>query len=147
MQSKLERYKLFHRLSQTECALIERQGEWVRARQGQTLIVERRPNEAVYIVDQGRVDVRLSDSVGTTIDLASLGPGMMVGEYSLIDSLPAAASAVAASDAILFRIRHAKLNELLEANDRAGRIVYRNLLGILVERLRAANAELDLFNA
>lgn len=147
MQNTLGRFKLFQRLNEDECALIERGGEWVRARQGQTIIVEHRTNKAFYIVIEGSVDVRLSDSMGTDIQLASHGPGMMIGEYSFVDGLPAAASAVPATDSVLFMIRHEKLNEILESHDRIGRIVYRNLLGMLVERLRAANAELDLFNA
>lgn len=147
MQSSLGRYKPFEKLSDQECALIEQSGEWVRARRGQTIIAEQKSNKAVYIVAEGSVDVRLCDSLGTNIELASHGPGMMIGEYSFIDGLPAAASAVTATDAVLFRISHDKLNEILETHDRIGRIVYRNLLGILVGRLRAVNAELDLFNA
>lgn len=147
MQNSLGRYKLFHRLNDDECAMIERSGDWVRVRKGQTIIAEQRPNQSVFIVIEGRVDVRISDSVGTNIDLASHGAGMMIGEYSFIDGLPAAASVAPSTDAVLFAIRHEKLNEILETHDRIGRIVYRNLLGIWVERLRASNAELDLFNA
>lgn len=147
MQNTIGGYKLFHRLSDEECALIERNGEWVRARKGQTIIAEQRINKAFFIVVDGSVDVRILDSMGTNIDLASHGPGMMIGEYSFIDGLPAAASAVAATDAGLFVISHVKLRHILESHDRIGRIVYRNLLGMLVERLREANAELDLFNA
>lgn len=127
--------------------MIERSGDWVRVRKGQTIIAEQRPNQSVYIVIEGSVNVRISDSAGTNIDLASHGAGMTIGEYSFIDGLPAAASVVPSTDAILFAIQHDKLNEILETHDRIGRIVYRNLLGILVERLRASNAELDLFNA
>lgn len=147
MQNTLGRFKLFHRLNEQECALIERGGEWVRAKRGQTIIAEHHTNKAFYIVIEGSVDVRLSDSVGSSIELASHGPGMMIGEYSFIDGLPAAASAVPGTDSVLFMIRHEKLHEILENNDRIGRIVYRNLLGMLVERLRAANAELDLFSS
>lgn len=147
MQNTLGRFKLFHRLNEHECALIESGGEWVRAREGQIIIAEQRSNKAFYIVMEGAVDVKLSDSMGTNIELASHGPGMMIGEYSFVDGLPAAASVTAAADSVLFMIPHDKLNEILESNDRIGRIVYRNLLGLLVERLRAANAELDLFKA
>lgn len=147
MQNNLGKFKPFERLVDEERALIEQSGEWVRARKGQVIIAEQKPNRAFYIVIEGSVNVRLLDSSGTNIDLASHGPGMMIGEYSLIDGLPAAASAVAATEAVLFRITHQKLDEILEKHDRIGRIVYRNLLGILVGRLRAANAELDLFRA
>jgi CRP-like cAMP-binding protein len=145
MQNNLGKFKPFERLMDEECALIERSGEWVRARKGQIIIAEQKSNKAFYIVAEGSVNVRLVDSSGTNIELASHGPGMMIGEYSFVDGLPAAASAVTATEAVLFRITHQKLNEILEKHDRIGRIVYRNLLGILVERLRATNAELDLF--
>lgn len=147
MQNSLAQYTPFRGLSDEECGLIERSGEWVRARRGQIVIAEQKSNKAVYIVAEGSVDVRLSDSAGVNIDLASLGPGMLIGEYSFVDGLPAAASAVTATEAVLFRITHEKFNEILEGHDRIGRIVYRNLLVILVARLRAVNAELDLFNA
>lgn len=147
MQSSLGQFRPFARLSDAECELIEQSGEWVRARRGQVIIAEQKSNKAFYIVVEGSVDVRLSDSAGTNINLASHGPGMMIGEYSFIDGLPAAASAVTATEAVLFRITHDKLNGILESRDRIGRIFYRNLLGILIERLRESNAELDLFNA
>lgn len=147
MQNSLGQYKPFERLSDEECALIERSGEWVRARRGQIIIAEQKANRAVYLVVEGSVNVRLSDSAGTSIELASHGPGMLIGEYSFIDGLPAAASAVTTTEAVLFRITHDRLNEILESHDRIGRVVYRNLLGILVGRLRAVNAELDLFGA
>lgn len=145
MQNTLGRFSLFHRLSEQECALIEHGGEWVHVQKGQTIITEQQANRAFYIVIEGSVDVRISDSVGSNIELASHGPGMMIGEYSFVDGLPAAASAVSATDSVLFMIRHDRLDEILESHDRIGRIVYRNLLGMLVERLRATNAELDLF--
>lgn len=62
-------------------------------------------------------------------------------------SLPAAASAVTITESLFFIIHHDKLNGILEKHDRIGRIVYKNLLAVLVERLRASNAELDLFRA
>ncbi|MFZ0487259.1 MAG: cyclic nucleotide-binding domain-containing protein, partial [Arenicellales bacterium] len=111
MQNTLGRFKLFHRLSEQECALIEAGGEWVRARTGETIIAEQRANKAFYIVIEGAVDVRLSDSVGSSIELASHGPGMMIGEYSFLDGLPAAASVVPATESVLFMISHDKLND------------------------------------
>lgn len=147
MQNNLGKYQPFERLSDEECALIEQNGEWVKARKGQIVIAEQKTNRAFYIVAEGSVNVRISDFTGANIELASHGPGMMIGEYSFIDGLPAAASAVTATEAVLFRITHQKFNEILENHDRIGRIFYRNLLGILVGRLRAANAELDLFGA
>lgn len=145
--SSLADNRLFHRLNEHECALIEHAGQWVQARKGQAIIAEREVNRALYLVMEGSVDVRISDSMGTSMDLATHGPGMMIGEYSFIDGLPAAASAVATSDSVLFMINHERLNAMLEKYDRIGRIVYRNLLAVLVERLRASNAELDLFCA
>ena len=147
MQNTIGEYPLFQRLSDEECSLIESNGEWVRARNGQTIIAEERMNKALFIVVEGSVDVRLLDSTGTNIQLASDGPGMMIGEYSFIDGLPAAATAVATTDVGLFVISHVKFRHILETHDRIGRIVYRNLLEVLVKRLREANAELDLFSA
>lgn len=139
--------RLFHRLNEHECALIEHAGQWIQARKGQAIITEGKANKALYLVMEGSVDVRISDSMGMSMDLATHGPGMMIGEYSFIDGLPAAASAVATSDSVLFMIGHDRLNTMLEKYDRIGRVVYRNLLAVLVERLRASNAELDLFCA
>jgi len=145
MTSLIAHLRPFQRLNDEECALVEDAGNWVRVPGGRQFITEQQCNDAMYVVARGSVNVRFSDSIGTSLDLAAQGPGMVIGEYSFVDGQPAAASAVAAEDSVLFMIGHRRLEEILEQNDRIGRIVYRNLLRMLVERLRAVNAELDLF--
>lgn len=145
MSRTLTSFDLFQGLTEEDCQLIENNGKWILAQQGQMIIAEHQSNDSLFLIAEGAVDVRLTDHMNYEIVLARHGVGMMIGEYSLVDGLPAAASAVPSADSVLFAIPHEKLNQIFAQNDRIGRIVYKNLLKILVRRLRDANAELDLF--
>ena len=69
--------------------------------------------------------------------------GDFFGEYSLIDSKPASASVIATQAGELIKITKHNMDNILENNDRIAKIVYLNILKILVERLRHINREYD----
>jgi CRP-like cAMP-binding protein len=132
------------------CQCLERlytRGTPVTLAAGDTLIDEGTPNEHLYFVLSGLLRVVLPKRGGrvTEVRLGRLGPGECIGEYSLLDSKTASASVRAASAAIVLRLEASTLEAALAAHPEAGCRVYRNLLARLVARLRAKDAELDLF--
>ncbi len=119
---------------------------------GTTLIAEGQIGDALHILLSGQLDVSLlkanrgrNDNRFSDIHLNTLRPGDCFGEYSLIDAQPASASVIVSEAAeILVITRHAFQALIAASQDRLGKILYHNLLRILVRRLRKKDKELDL---
>ena len=142
----LIRNRLLKGLHADHLRLIEKAGKLVRVRPHEIVIHENRPNEYIYLLVSGSVNVILPDATGRTgVPLANLQPGDCFGEYSFVDSQAPNTRVLAAEPTELFRIRHREFETLLDSNTTIGRTIYRNLLTHLVNRLRDSNAELDLF--
>ena len=119
--------------------------------QGWMVLAEGQHSEALYVVLSGHLKVMLltvdhRDHPNRVRDiyLHALSPGGCFGEYSLIDSEPASASVIAAEPAELLKITGKDFQTVAAHNDRLAKIIYCNLLHILVRRLRKKDQELDL---
>jgi CRP-like cAMP-binding protein len=76
--------------------------------------------------------------------LNTMGHGECFGEYSMLDDMPASASVVATEAGKALRIDQARFKNFLASEDRIGRLVYRNMLKLLVERLKLREGARDL---
>ena len=114
---------------------------------GEVLIEEGAENNATYLLLEGELKISRPDRPDrlTGLTLGYRGPGDLIGEYSLLDGLPAAATVTVEKAGSVYWIEHAVLRELLASSPEIGAIVYRNMLGYLVGRLRAQDEELDIF--
>jgi len=108
-------------------------------RAGVNLIAVEQPGEVLYIVLAGTVKVYVEQADGTEVILAILGPGEIVGEMSVVDSLQRSASVVTLEDATLARIDRRAFWAALEANPQ----LTTNLVMILSRRLRLANTRVQ----
>lgn len=126
---------------------MDEMGETVTLGTGEVLMHEGDEPRYFYMVVDGQLEVFLPMTVDriSEVKLASAGAGVCIGEYSFVDQRRLSASVRALTEVKLFRLSHEDFQAFLEANTAIGYIVLRNLLGTLVKRLRAANAEFDLF--
>ena len=93
---------------------------------------------ASYVVMDGMVDVVAHGSV-----IATLGPGQIVGELSVIDGKPRCADVVAATDATLLEITPQIMLGLIATNDAMRTAVVRQL----TDRLRRADEDVAVLIA
>ena len=123
-------------------------GEVIRIASGKEIIREGQHVDSLYVLLTGEVLVFLpeSDTRPTRVDLITKIMHDCFGEYSFIDNKPASASIETLTDCVVYTISHETFRDFLDKHKKTGSIVYRNLLTVLVERLRADNAELDLFS-
>jgi serine/threonine-protein kinase len=101
----------------------------------------------LFIVLSGAVKVYLPENERRVarVNLSTLGSGECFGEYAFIDGHPASASVRTHGTTSLYRIPYRRMRDAVASDPQIGSVVFRNLLGVLVKRLRASNAELDLF--
>lgn len=113
---------------------------------GTILIDEGVPNEYLHLILSGRLRVMLpaNDLRIRAVHLAELEAGALTGEYSAFDRRPASARVSAVETTELLSMRGADFVAALDRDPEAAKHVYRNLLELLIERLRAKDAEREL---
>ena len=102
---------------------------------GANVITAEQPGESAYIILTGGVKVHVAQPDGTDVILAVLGPGEIVGEMSLADSLGRSASVVALEPTTLLMMDRAAF----WASLREIPAMSYNLVNVLSRRLRLAN--------
>ena len=79
--------------------LFRNEGETEEHRAGEVLFREGDRGDAMFVILEGKVELRVNGTVFET-----LGPGGVLGEMALIDQSPRVASAVALTDVTLARV-------------------------------------------
>jgi CRP-like cAMP-binding protein len=102
---------------------------------GEQLFAEGDPGDALHLVRDGKVKICRATPDGRENVIAVLGPGDLLGELSLFDAQPRAATAVAVTDATLATLAERDFHGWL-ADHPAGAL---HLLRALAVRLRQTN--------
>lgn len=131
----LERLPLLARLQTEDVRALAQRGRARRFREGDMIVREGDPGDALYVVLEGRARILVSSSLGDEATVADLGPGDCIGEFSVLDGLPRSATAVATTDVRTLGISREDFREWLEARPAAAFA----LLEELSMRLRRAN--------
>jgi CRP/FNR family cyclic AMP-dependent transcriptional regulator len=106
---------------------------------GTNIITAEQPGEVVYIILDGTVKIYMVKADGTTVILAILGPGDVVGEMSLIDSVGRSANVLTLEDSNLIWMDRITFQHCLETIPK----VNYNLVRILSQRVRLANEQIQ----
>ena len=100
---------------------------------GQILFEEGDPGNEAFLISSGAIEIYRRGAIEQS--LATLGPGELLGEMSLIDDQPRAASARASEDSLLVVLSKESLKIRLQRLEQTDKVLHR-LMGVLVNRLR-----------
>jgi len=146
----LSQVEVFTGLARDDLKVISKECQRVRFTEGETMIEMGKPSAAFYVLTKGRVKVILPERIEggkdrrvSEIILNTLNEGDCFGEYSLIEKRPSSASVIGLQHGEVLKLEKSGFEDLM-MNDRIGKTVYRNLLRILIRRLRKKEEELDL---
>jgi CRP/FNR family cyclic AMP-dependent transcriptional regulator len=126
-------------LKEDDRDLLSSYGEFFPGHPGNVIIEEGAMQTEVFVVISGKLEVRAKQEDGSEILLALVGPGETLGEISLFNPGPAAATVTASEFSQLWRIADADLMEFMKENPGAGNVLLRTLASILAQRLRQMN--------
>ena len=126
-------------LKQDDRELLSSYGEFFPGHPGNVIIEEGAMQTEVFVVISGKLQVHAKQEDGSEVTLAQIGPGETLGEISLFNPGPAAATVTAIEFSQLWRIADEDLMHFMEENPGAGNVLLRTLASILAQRLRQMN--------
>jgi hypothetical protein len=134
----LRRIKIFAGLSDAQIERFVAFMELLTVRQWTEIIRQGDPGDAMFLILEGEVRVRLMISGKESI-LTTLGVGEFFGEVALFDYGPRSADVVANQDSVLLKISAGAFQKLIgEASDLAAPFLFA-ISRTLIARIRADN--------
>ena len=118
-------------------------GEFISLADGEVLIDEGHPQDALFMVISGTFHVQ-TVVTGRPVLLGTLKTGDTVGEINMFDPGNASASVVSKSFSEIWRIDRARLEQYLEAHPRTAARLLVNVATQLSKRLRKTNEKVAM---
>lgn len=134
---------LFEGLEPEEVREIVRASTKVQFESGDVLFEQGVQAQALYILQNGELQVRAIGDQGEDIVLAMLGPGTVVGELGLIDGGPRSATVEAISSSVVYRLDRKDFESLKAQMRPAAFKVIMNLAKTVDSRRRQAERRID----
>lgn len=132
------RVGVFQGLTDVQIGRVRELSSEVPYDHGETVFAQNSLDQALFIVLEGGVAIRLGEST-----LATVSPGEIFGELALIDELPRSAAAVSVGAARLLVIRRDDFQQLVRRDPELGVVILRNIARTLSARLRETNQKLE----
>lgn len=122
-------------------------GRLVAVPAGSVLMREGEPNDAMAIVLEGRVSLRMRVPERGQVSIVTIEPGDVVGWSAMVPPYRATSTAVALSDTELAQFDGPRLRDLIAADAELGAQLYPVLLKAVARRLEGTRLQLlDLFS-
>jgi CRP/FNR family transcriptional regulator, cyclic AMP receptor protein len=105
---------------------------------GETIVRQGNPGVGLFVIVSGRVKVVKTNDAGRKMELATHGPGEVVGEMSVLDGANRTADVVAVEDATCLVLSAWDFRSFMEAHPE----VALEILPVVVKRFRETNEAL-----
>ncbi len=113
-----------------------------RARQGQTIIHEGDTGDYMLLIIKGEVEILKKNLLGVQQEMASVLPGMTLGEMSMIDGEPRFASCMAVRETVFATLTRDNMAKIILEKPSLGAKVLVKLVTMLSQRLRQTSIRL-----
>jgi len=133
---------LLENFTPAEVRLLTHFMEVFRAVEGMEVIREGEGGDFMLIVVEGRVEVRKQDRWNTPQLIATIEPGRVLGEMSMIDGEPRFATCVAVQPTLVAVLDRASLARIIVEQPLLGAKILMELVLMLSQRLRATSSRL-----
>ena len=127
---------LFRNLAEPDLRRVAGLARFTTATAGTSVVRAHEPGESVLALVRGSVKVHVAQTDGTEVLFAVLGPGEVLGEISVVDSLGRSASVTTLEDSLFLSLARSAFWACL----RTMPTMAYNLTFLLCRRIRLANA-------
>lgn len=140
----LRSLELFDQYSEERLSALSAYLEPVSFADGAEVFAENSIGDGLYFVVSGRVRVTKRLAAGGQKDIASVGPGDVLGEMALLDAVARSAGAYAVAATDLLRLKRDDLKKWLAADPNLAMQFFAELVQVQSRRLRRTSSELAL---
>lgn len=147
LESLLSRVPIFSQLTERE---LRRLAGIVHRREysaNEFVFSQGDPGLGMYVVEDGQIEITMTESGGESKTLTILKPGDFFGELSLLDESPRSASAVAKVYSRIIGFFRPDLIDLLNRSPKSGTKILFKLGEVIGTRLRITNEQLGKASA
>jgi len=130
---------LFEGLSEAQLESINQRLHKRLFSAGTNVITADTVGEVVYIILSGTVKIKIDQPDGSEVIIAILGAGDIVGELSLLDSVPRSADVLTQEDSTFLWLDRTSFRKLLDDIPE----ITLNVIRILTRRLRLSNEQIQ----
>jgi CRP/FNR family transcriptional regulator, cyclic AMP receptor protein len=112
---------------------------------GASVFEEGELGRSMFVLEEGEVEVRRSNSAGQPVPIVRLGPGECFGEMGLVELQPRSATVWVTRKARVWSLTNLDLWKLFREDNYAYVIVLQNICRLLSRRLRKADTRISDF--
>jgi CRP-like cAMP-binding protein len=141
--TRLMSLSIFRDLDKNELEIVSKHAFEKSIKKDSILFMEGMPGELLYIIMSGCVEIIKKTKYNEEIVLATMGANEIVGEMSLIDSEPRAATARTSADSVMMVITKQKFNEILQSDPCIAAKILMGLLKVISRRLRIMDKKIE----
>ena len=136
LEEVMHHHALFLPLSDSDRRMMKALVQNLEVKPGETIIEEGVPSDGLYLIYRGKFRVqRKCQTHSEDIPLLDLGPGDMMGEFSLIQPIPATATVAALEPSAVGRILREDFQALISRETPMAARVLRVIAEHLVDKL------------
>lgn len=140
----LRRADVFWGLEREDIEILAEVLPQVELSEGEPLFHQGSLGDSLYIVVEGRLQIRVSDERGQATTVGVLGPGESVGEMALIDPSPRSAAVLARQATVVCEVSADTLATLEEVAPSMVATIVGGVMRHVTKRLRQTNERLEL---
>jgi SulP family sulfate permease len=111
--------------------------------EGTVLIRQNEPRADVFVLESGRLSVETVTTAGTRMRLATIRPGVVVGEVAMFSGVPRMADVVAEAPSVVLRLRRSAIERMESEEPELAAALHRWLARTLADRLSDTLREFD----
>jgi CRP-like cAMP-binding protein len=134
----LKKCKALNNLSETQLLAMVKAGKTLQAEAGQLLFKEGDDSVAMYFLLNGQVDIK-----GKAGNITSIRAHELFREMGVVSKTPRSATMTAFYKSTIFALPRDKFYELIAADKDFGYQFYKNLVDVLVGKLRKNNETVE----
>ena len=134
--------KFFDDFSREDVQMLAAFMQVYRAEPGNVIIREGDIDDYMLLVIQGKVDIVKTDKRGAIQPMTSVGPGMTLGEMSMIDGEPRFATCIALKETTFGVLTREDMVKIILEKPSLGAKILIKLVTMLSQRLRHTSATL-----
>lgn len=133
---------LFAELSPPELGVLAGYFDIYRARSQDVLVTEDEPGDFMLLLIEGEVDIVKKGLTGERQRMSTVGPGMTVGEMSMVDGAPRFATCIAARLTTFAILTRDQMKQMMVDRPALACKILAKLVSMLAARLRHTTAQL-----